>query len=323
MAAHPVSSPRPRSRKRRVVKRKRLDISSKLLPGTLPERMLSVLIVNWNTKDLLRACLQSLRANPPAEPMEVIVVDNASADGSAHMVREEFPEVELLAEERNLGYAAGNNRASNVAKGEWLLTLNPDTEVEPDTLQTAISRLSARQGYGALGAKLIGRDGKVQSSVRGFPSLLGIFGDATGLGRLFPGSAFDSYRLKSFDYSIEQDAEQPMGTFLLFRREALEVVGDSSKPFDESFPIFFNEVDLLYRLKQAGWRTLYCPEVGVRHLGGAGTRQVRKSMIWESHKSLVRFFVKHRPTPFLPLLAAFIYLGALVRARGYHAGFRA
>lgn len=285
--------------------------------------MLSVLIVNWNTKDLLRACLRSLRAHPSVEPMEVIVVDNASADGSAQMVIDEFPEVALLAEGRNLGYAAGNNRACQAAKGEWLLTLNPDTEVEAETLQTAISKLDAREGYGALGAMLIGSDGEVQASVRGFPGVLGIIGDISGLGRVFRGSALDSYRLRSFDYSKEQDAEQPMGTFLLFRREALDAIGDSSSPFDESFPIFFNEVDLLYRLKEAGWKTLYSPVVKVRHLGGAGTRQVRKSMIWESHRSLVRFFVKHRPNPFLPLFAAVVYLGALVRARGYHVGFRA
>lgn len=289
--------------------------------------MLSVLIVNWNTKELLRACLRSLLQYPPSTPVEVLVVDNHSADGSADMVRSEFPAVKLLAEGVNHGYAKGNNLAFEQAKGEWLLTLNPDTEVFDDTLDRALERLAAHPSAGALGARLIGPDGETQASVRGFPGLFGIVGDLTGLATLFPRSAWGSYRLPAFDYGSEQAAEQPMGTFLLFRREALEAVGNPKRPFDEQFPIFFNEVDLLYRLKRAGWGTVYSPEVRVRHVGGAGTKQVRKSMIWESHRGLVRYFRKHYRTawtaPLLPILAGLFYAGAFVRARGYHAGFGA
>ncbi|MBX3118823.1 MAG: glycosyltransferase [Fimbriimonadaceae bacterium] len=288
--------------------------------------MLSVLIVNWNTRDLLRTCLASVYANPPREPLEVIVVDNASSDGSAEMVRAEFPQVLLVGENSNLGYAKGNNSAFLRAKGDFLLTLNPDTEVLDDALQTAIDLLHQYPGYGCLGAKLIDRDGSTQQSVRGFPTLAGIMGDVTGLARRMPHSRFGSYRLPAFDYESEQDAPQPMGTFLMFRREALQAVGDPKQPFDERFPIFFNEVDLLYRLKEAGFPTLYSPKVRILHLGGASTRQVKKSMIWESHKSLHRYLVKHYRRPwnavFFPLLALVLYIGALLRAKGYHAGFR-
>jgi GT2 family glycosyltransferase len=146
------------------------------------------------------------------------------------------------------------------------------------------------------------------------------------LGDLLNIKAWDSYRMSRFDYDREQEAPQPMGTFLLFKREALASVGDSRQPFDEGFPIFFNEVDLLYRLRQKGWKCIYTPRAKILHHGGESTKQVRKSMIWESHRSLVRYFQKHYGTGIsrlgLPLLAALSYTAAFIRAKGYHAGFR-
>lgn len=280
--------------------------------------MLSVLIVNWNTKELLDACLSSLERFPPAEPMEIIVVDNSSTDGSAEMVRAKHPTVHLIEPGENTGYARGNNLAMSAAKGEWLLTLNPDTEVYESTLQNAIDKLKANPKVGALGVRQIHTDGETQRSVRGFPTVGGIVNDLTGLGR-------DTYRLRGFDYEKEQPAPQPMGTFLLFRREALEAVAPPEsewKPFDENFPIFFNEVDLLYRMSRTGWPAIYTPEVRILHYGGEGTKQVRKNMIWESHRSLARFLEKHHPSVWLPLLKGLIWLGAFVRAKGVHAGFK-
>jgi GT2 family glycosyltransferase len=287
--------------------------------------MISVLIVNWNTRDLLRACLRSIDRFPPSEPYEVIVVDNASRDGSAEMMRSEFPHYTLIEPGGNTGYAAGNNLAFGRATGDVLLTLNPDTEFVDDSLDRAAAILRAHPDAGALGVRQIGVDGDVQQSVRGFPSLLGIVGDLTGLGRRY-GGRLDEYRLSRLDYDREQWVPQPMGTFLMFRRAALANVGDPARPFDEGFPIFFNEVDLLYRLSQAGWRCLYTPRAKILHHGGEGTKQVRKSMIWESHRSLIRYLRKHHGTGLarvgLPFLAAMVYLAAFLRARGYDAGFR-
>jgi GT2 family glycosyltransferase len=286
--------------------------------------VLSVLVVNWNTRDLLRKCLASIEFHAPSEPHEVIVVDNDSADGSADMVAAEFPRVKLILPGRNTGYAAGNNLAFEQARGDLLLTLNPDTEFVDESLDLAAAILRSHPTAGALGLRQIGLDGDVQASVRGFPSLPGIFGELTGLGTRL-GGALDSWRLRRLDYDLEQFVPQPMGTFLLFKRQALETIGDPRKPFDEQFPIFFNEVDLLYRLDLAGWRTLYTPRAKILHHGGEGTKQVRKNMIWESHRSLVRYLWKHG-TPVsrvgLAFLAATIYAAAFVRARGYHAGFR-
>ncbi|MCX7799338.1 MAG: glycosyltransferase family 2 protein [Fimbriimonadales bacterium] len=289
--------------------------------------MLSVLIVNWNTREALAACLRSIERHPPLRPYETIVVDNASRDGSADAVERGFPWVKLLRAPRNLGYAKGNNLAFATAQGELLLTLNPDTELLDDSLERACESLERHPAHGALAPRLIGPDGATQRSVRGFPTVAGIFGELAELWRLFPRSPFASYRLPTFDYDRLQDAPQPMGTFLLFRRDALESVGDSKAPFDPAFPIFFNEVDLLFRMHQAGWPCLYDPEVRVRHLGGESTRQVRPQMIWESHRSLVRYLAKHRLVRGGPLarglLALLLYAAAFVRARGYYGGFGA
>ncbi|AIE86958.1 glycosyltransferase family 2 protein [Fimbriimonas ginsengisoli] len=287
--------------------------------------MLSILVVNWNTRDLLRACLSSIERHPPSEEFEVVVVDNASSDGSADMVRSEFPNAILVASDKNTGYARGNNLAFERATGDHLLTLNPDTEFVDDSIDKAIAFLDAHPKAGCVGIRQVGLDGNTQNSVRGFPTVLGILGDVTGLGKRL-GGAWDSYRLSRFDYENSGPAPQPMGTFLLFRREALAAAGDPSSPFDERFPIFFNEVDLLYRMKQAGWECLYAPDARILHYGGESTKQVRKSMIWESHRSLVRYLQKHHGTGLmrvgLPFLAAAIYSAAFFRARGFDAGFR-
>lgn len=288
--------------------------------------MLSILIVNWNTRDLLSACLASIDKFPPLNAYETIVVDNASRDESAAMVRQKFPQVQLVESKVNTGYARGNNLAFGVAKGDLILTLNPDTEFRDDSLERAIQALSRHPECGCLGIKQVGVDGNIQQSVRGFPSARGILGDLTKLAARFPNGTLGAYRLPAFDYLQEQPAPQPMGTFLMFRRQALEAVGDPRAPFDESFPIFFNEVDLLYRLHKAGWPCLYTPTAEVLHYGGESTKQVRKSMIWESHRSLVRFLRKHHGTGWnrvaLAFLEPLVYGAAWVRAKGYDAGFR-
>lgn len=286
----------------------------------------SIVIVNWNTKELLRACLDSIRRHPPASKFEVIVVDNHSKDGSAEMVRTEFPDAILVALPTNTGYARGNNHGFEQARGEYILTLNPDTEFVDTSLDTAIRIMDENPQFGVLGAKQLGVDGRIQRSVRGFPTVVGIFGDVTKIGKLFPRSVFGSYRLPGFDYGKHQDAPQPMGTFLLFRREAIKSIGDPKAPFDEEFPIFFNEVDLLYRLRKKGWPCLYSPEVRILHHGGESTKLVRKNMIWESHLSLIRFLHKHVLTqwnlPAVKLVSAIIYVAAFIRAGGYSPGFK-
>ena len=147
---------------------------------------LSICIVNWNTRELLRACLQSIYRYPPNAPFEVIVVDNASSDGSAAMVQAEFPQAVLIANTENLGYARGNNQAIQQAQGEYILLLNPDTEVFPDTLNRALAFLAAHPEAGAIGAKQLFPDGRVQPSVRGFPTPANLLWEVSGLAGCSP-----------------------------------------------------------------------------------------------------------------------------------------
>ncbi len=254
---------------------------------------------------------------------EIVVVDNASQDDSAAMVARQFPRVKLIPNLVNHGYAQGNNLGFGEAQGDWIVTLNPDTEVNAATFDRPLSILQEDPKVGCVGIKQIGLDGKTQASVRGFPTWIGILGDLLKL----RATAFDSYRLSRFDYGVEQTAPQPMGTFLMFRRQSLAAIGDPAAPFDPQFPIFFNEVDLLYRLLEAGYHCVYTPRAFVLHHGGESTKQVRPQMIWESHRSLLRYFQKHSRTVgqrvAVKALAPVIYFGALIRAKGYHDGFRA
>lgn len=295
--------------------------------GTLDEIlrlvMLSIIIVNWNTKDYLRRCLVSIFEHPPNEEWEVLVIDNGSKDGSAEMCSREFPEVRLFALPGNVGYAAGNNSGFRESRGELLLTVNPDTEFFDESLSKAVRIMKENEEVGALAGRLLNPDGTTQRSIRSFPTPLALFWQVTGFANLFPKNRFfNAYRKPDFDYSKEADVEQPMGSFLMFRRKALDEVG----MMDERFPIFFNEVDLLYRMKLRGWKIRYSPNVQVIHHGGASTSQVRKAMIWESHRSLTRYYRKwyfHGWNIVLfPFFVAAVYIAAWIRARGFHAGFR-
>lgn len=290
--------------------------------------MLSVLIVNWNTREMLVACLRSIYSDPLGIPLEVVVVDNGSEDGSAEAVEAEFgvrDSLKLIRAGANLGYAAGNNLAFSLCSGSYVLTLNPDTEVRPEVLEESVRILDRLEGFGCLTVRFLGPDGETQRSVRNFPTLANIFGDVFGFGRIAPQSALGNYRAPMFNYELSGPCEQPMTTYLLFKRTDLPLSSGGEKLFDERFPIFFNDVDLLKRMVDGGKRCWYEATLSIMHHHGGSTRLVKKSMIWESHKSLVRYFAKHLrgiSRIALPFVAVLSYLAAFVRARGYHGGFR-
>lgn len=251
---------------------------------------LSIVMVNWNTRDYLLDAVGSILQNPPECDYEIIVVDNASSDGSADAVAAQYPRVLLISNTENAGYARGNNQGIQASRGAFVLLLNPDVLVPAGALSRALRVMEAEPAIGALGAKLIHPDGRVQKSIRGFPTPFAIACEAVGLARLFPRShVLAAYRMPWFDYEKRSDVDQPMGTFLLIRREALDQVG----LLDERFPVFFNEVDWCYRARRAGWRIVYVPEVAIIHYGGASTRQVAPAMAWESRRGLLTFFRKH------------------------------
>jgi GT2 family glycosyltransferase len=255
---------------------------------------LSIVIVNWNTKDYLLGALRSIYGAPPAFPFEVIVVENASTDGSAEAVAKEFPQVRLIANRENTGYARGNNQGLEVSNGKYALLLNPDVILPPGGLEKAVAFLDARPDVGALGVRLVNPDRTPQRSVRGFPTPLSVFFEATALSRIFARHrTIGAYRMTWFTYDQEAEVDQPMGTFLLIPRKTLDDVG----LLDERFTIFFNEVDWCYRARKKGWKIVFTPEVEVVHYGGSSTKQVSARMAWESRRGLLDFYRKHYPSP--------------------------
>jgi GT2 family glycosyltransferase len=278
--------------------------------------MLSILIVNWNTCEYLRACLASLRAACAEIEHEIIVVDNASSDGSVAMVSTHFPEVRLVASTENLGFAAGNNRAYEYSNGEWVWLLNPDTEVFKDAPEQMIEFLQADARHGAVAAALIdARTQQPQYSCRTFPTPAALWVEALGLARKFPHSRrFGFYRMGWWNYRSTRQVEQPMASSFLLRRQAIE---DSGGLFDEQFPIYFNDVDLCWRLRRNGWQVWYLPTARVLHHGGAGTSQRKAAMIAESHRALELFYRKHYRALLSPLVyrvtLALIRISGIVR----------
>jgi len=251
---------------------------------------LSIGIVSWNTRDLLDACLRSIAGAPDAVRREVIVVDNASSDGTVEMVRRNHAGVTLVANSENRGYAAGNNQAIEAARGGLILLLNPDIVVHPGALDALVGLLDARHEAGAVAPRLILPDGSVQASCRSFPTPDVVSYEALGLSRLFPRSRrFGKYRMTWWDYDDERPVDQPMASAFMVRREVLDQVGG----MDEGFPIFFNDVDLCRRVREAGWEIWFTPRASMDHVGGAATSQVRRRMLGESYRSFVRFYRKY------------------------------
>lgn len=275
--------------------------------------VLSVVIVSWNVRDDLRECLQSLlHTEAPPLDMEVIVVDNASTDGTAEMVRREFQRVQLLVNDRNLGYTRANNIGIRLSRGKYILLLNPDTVVHKGALQALIACAEAHPEAGIIGAKLLNPDGSVQRSARSFPDIgAGLFRN-TPLGRLFPQNPFvRRYLLADFGYDAVREVDWVSGAAMLVRREVFERIG----LLDERFWAYCEDVDLCWRAWQAGFKVLFCPDAVIVHkVGRSSDRRLVPSLI-EHHKSMWRFYLKNYRQRYLPLLPL-IAVGMLLRLTG-------
>ena len=252
---------------------------------------LSIAIVNWNTSKLLEACLRSIERFPPGFGCEIIVVDNASADFNRTDFAREFPDIKLIVNPDNAGCARANNQAIETAGGDYIMLLNPDTEVTEGAAEALLVFMESHDQAAAAGPKLVRPDGEIDRSVRSFPTPGAIAWQLVGLSRLFPRSrTFGAYRMTYFKYDTVAEVEQPMGSCLILRRRAIDNVG----LFDESFPIFFNDVDWLYRAKQAGYKVYFTPAATVVHHGAGSTSQAPgRKMTRESHESLLKFYAKH------------------------------
>jgi hypothetical protein len=252
---------------------------------------ISIIIVSWNVRELLRANLTGLFTLPDRATREIIVVDNDSRDGSPEMVRREFPSVRLIRNDWNAGFAKANNQALAHARGEVIILLNPDMLVEPGTIDAVHAKLTGDQSIGILGIRLIGDDEKPISNVRCFPDFRSQLALLLKLNRLWP-SAMDRYLAADFDYSQSADVDQVRGAFFSFRRETLEAVG----PMDEGYFLWFEEVDYCRRVREHGLRVHYFAEATARDYVGRSFAQagrLRKQRIFTA--SMVRYFAKWNP----------------------------
>lgn len=252
------------------------------LPPTL-----SITLLSWNVRDLLRACLASL---PLADSsVEVIVVDAASADGAAEMVRDEFPAVKLIASDENLGYTRGNNLGLRAARGHYLLILNPDTEIVGDALAQMITYMDVHPQAGLLGPQLVYPDGTIQSTRRRFPTLAtGIF-ESTWVQPLAPRRLLDRYYVRDLPDDAISEVDWLVGAALLVRREAYQQVGG----LDESFFMYSEELDWCRRVKAAGWKVVYFPAAKVVHHEAKSSVQAPAATHIRFHTSKVRYFRKY------------------------------
>ena len=224
---------------------------------------LSIIITSWNTKKLLQSCLRSLQAHIPDVPFEIIVVDNASHDASAEMVEKEFPQVTLIKNSINSGYAGGNNIGFTISSGEYILLLGSDTEALPHTIETMIEILETRKDVGIVSCKLQLPNGSIQPSCQRFPTV----GNAVAM-YLSLHILNKNYHMHDFDFSTEQEVDQSDATCILIRRKALD-----NTILDERFSILYNDVDLCQRIKRKNWKIVYTPTTAVIHHGSQSTRQ--------------------------------------------------
>lgn len=248
--------------------------------------MISIIIVSWNTAWFLENCLASIQANPPTSPFENWVVDNASTDDSPRMVRERFPQVHLVENRENVGFARANNLAIQRCIGKYVLLLNPDTLVASGALQALVDFLDKHPEAGAAGARILNPDGSLQISSHPQPSLSREFWRLFHLDALSP---YAVYPLTKWETSQPQEVDVLMGACLLLRKEVLDQVGF----LDEDYFIYSEEVDLCYRIQRAGWRIYWVPQAEVVHFGGQSTRQVPTEMFLNLYHSNIKYFRKH------------------------------
>ena len=252
---------------------------------------LSVVIVTWNSQDHIASCLASLQKQAEDLSDEVIVVDNNSQDGTRQIISRDFTSVRVLANERNLGFTRACNRGLAECQGEYVLLLNPDTEVLLGSLNKMVRYMEAHSQVGALGPQLLSPDGRVQPSCRQFPTYRLMLWEFTGLRCLFPRSRiFGAWRMGYFDHRQLRTVDQPMGACLLLRRSVLQEIGF----MDDQFEMFFSDVDLCRRVRQAGWKIIFLPLAQVIHRMGASVRRTRGRMVMISHGDCYRYFKKYR-----------------------------
>ena len=256
---------------------------------------ISVVVVNWNTRELLKNCLASIADTAAGLAYEIIVVDNASQDGSQEMVRQFFPNVRLIANDENKGFGVANNQALRMMGGRYALLLNSDTILTSGAIRELLSFMDGHAEAGMVCGQLLNSDGSKQHSFASFPTLFSLMMNTPFLEYLFP----QSYPSKRYQYNAPIEVDSAIGACMLVRKTAMDNVG----LFDERYFFFFEETDWAYRMKQAGWKVFHVPAAKIYHLQGQSIGPAIRSRI-EFYRSRYQFFQKwHGPAYFLAVRA--------------------
>jgi GT2 family glycosyltransferase len=269
--------------------------------SVLPQFDISIVVVSFNTRDVLRECLLSVHREIGSLRAQVIVVDNASTDGSPEMIELEFPEAKLIRSKINLGFGSANNLGIQSARGRYVVLLNSDAFLTHGSLHHSVAHMDNNPHAGLGGCRFIGRDGSWQPSARKFPTVLSDLIVLSGLAARFPRSRFFGRADRTWANSMEAaEVDWVPGAYSIIRSEVLETSG----LFDPRFFLYYEEIDLCMRIKQKGYAIWYWPDVVVVHIGGESARQIRslamsrtgaQLILWRMRSMLLYYRKHHGP----------------------------
>lgn len=273
---------------------------------------LSVIIVNYNVRFFLEQALHALYRSVTEYDYEIFVVDNHSTDDSFSMLVQQFPQVQVIANADNAGFSKANNQAIRIAKGEYILLLNPDTVIREDTLQRCIAFMDAHPDAGGLGVKMFDGTGKfLPESKRGFPSPWAAFAKMSGLARLFPDSRlFGQYHLSYLDKDQTHEVDVLSGACMFLRKSVLDRIG----LLDEDYFMYGEDIDISYRIKKAGYKNYYLAETSIIHFKGESTRKGSLNYVRVFYNAMIIFTRKHVGGPRGQLLTLLLHVAIYARA---------
>ena len=272
---------------------------------------LSIVIVSWNVREFLRSCLSSIFDHQGDLLIEVIVVDNASSDGSAQMIRDDYSWVNLVACDENVGFPKGNNIGLRHATGRYQMLLNPDTKIIGDALSKMVDYLAENEGVGIVGGQLLNSDGTIQSSRRRFPSVATAVFESTWFQPYAPNKMMSQYYAEDLPLDSPVEVDWLVGACLMTRREVIDQVG----MMDEAYFMYSEELDWCRRIKESGWRIVYLPEAQIIHHVGKSSEQAGTERHVNFQRAKLRYFRKYHgrfATALLRGILLFNYLWQLI-----------
>jgi len=275
---------------------------------------LSIIIVNYNTKKLLRDTIQSVIDTVDSTKYEIIVVDNASNDGSIELVKKQYPQVMLIENKDNLGFPKANNIGIREALGEYILLLNSDTKVLDHCIEKCLEYMDMNFNVGALGCKLVLANGKLDHACkRGFPTPKASLYYILKLHKLFPLSKrFGEYTLNYLPIDEINEVDALTGAFMMLRKEVINKVG----PLDETFFMYGEDLDWCFRIKDAGYKVIYYPEAVTIHYKGGSSKRKRYKTIYEFHRAMYIFYNKHYRNKYNFVVTGIVFAAIAVKMAG-------